>query len=344
MPDASPYAYAKACGIIGKSYIGKRISSLAGLRSLNELDRLIFPDSHRELPAAELLSDLEKRVIARSIRHILLIVSGYDKPPELLVQMLRVYEYSDLKACFQNIAFGEKKLPVLCDIGSFRTVRFNAYPNIEEMLKNTEFNFLLSDELKSLNSGGIDLNSIETKLDYLYYSRLINYLPRLDEEDRMITGRILYEEIALRNCVWALRLRTFYKKSAKETESYLMEIKITQNKTGKNVSLAYDALKSLEFPLDSRQPWNGWKWEALLNKEHPNEHWKADPRHFQNAASQYLYQLTLRCFHRCPMSISSIFCYIKLKQFEEDFLTSVAEGLALGIDSTGVFKLLEVSS
>jgi vacuolar-type H+-ATPase subunit C/Vma6 len=343
MPDAYPYAYAKACGITGKSFVGKRISSLAGLRSLSELDRLIFPDSYRELLGMELLSDLEKRIIARTIRQILLIVNGYDKPPELLVQMLRVYEYSDLKACLQNIAFNEKRLPALCDIGSFQTVNFSAFPDIDMMLENTDFKFLLSDELKSLNSGGTDINSIEAKLDYLYYLRLINYLPRLGEEDRMITQRILYEEIALRNCVWALRLRTYFKKSAKETENYLMEIK-AHNKTGKDLSLASDALESLDFPLDSRQVWESWKWKDLLNKEHSSEHWKADPRHFQNAASQYLYQITLRNFHRSPMSISSIFCYIKLKQFEEDFLTSIAEGLALGMDSTGVFKLLEVSS
>jgi vacuolar-type H+-ATPase subunit C/Vma6 len=339
MPDVSPFAYAKACGITGKSFVGKRISSLTGLRSLSELDRLIFPDSHRELLGMELLSDLEKRIIARTIWQILLVVRSYDRPPELLVQMLRVYEYSDLKACLQNIAFGEKKLPALCDIGGFQTVNFSAFPDIDMMLKNTEFDFLVSDELKS---GSADINSIEAKLDYHYYLCLINYLQHLGEEDRMIIQRILYEEIALRNCVWALRLRTYFKKNEKETQNYLMELK-TNNKTGKGLSLASDAVESLDFPLDSRQAWEGWKWEFLLNKEHSNEHWKADPRHLQNAASQYLYKITLRSFHRSPMSISSIFCYIKLKQFEEDFLTSIAEGLALGMDSTGVFKLLEVA-
>ena len=38
------FAYAKACGIIGKSFIGKRISALGKLHSLNELDRLVFPE------------------------------------------------------------------------------------------------------------------------------------------------------------------------------------------------------------------------------------------------------------------------------------------------------------
>jgi len=69
--------------------------------------------------------------------------------------------------------------------------------------------------------------------------------------------------------------------------------------------------------------------------------WTANPRYFQNAASQYLYHLAMKSFHRSPMSVSATFCFIKIKQFEEDILTSVAEGLALGMDSTSVFKLLE---
>ena len=35
-------------------------------------------------------------------------------------------------------------------------------------------------------------------------------------------------------------------------------------------------------------------------------------------------------------------CFIKLKQFEEDLLTSVAEGLGLGMSGRDVFSLLEV--
>jgi vacuolar-type H+-ATPase subunit C/Vma6 len=43
-----------------------------------------------------------------------------------------------------------------------------------------------------------------------------------------------------------------------------------------------------------------------------------------------------------PFSINSIFCYIKLKQFEEDLLTSITEGLGLGMAGKDVFNLLEV--
>jgi len=342
MPEISPYAYAKACGIIGKSFVGKRISFLADLRSLNELDRIISPDHHSDLPGRELLSDLERRIIARTVRQILVIAGSFVNPPEIIVRMLRAYEYSDLKICIQRIAAGKKDLPVLCDIGRFRTVRFEAFPDLGAMLANTEFEPLLSHELKSVKTGGIDIAPVETKLDGIFYRGLVESLSRLPAEDRMITRRILADEISLRNCVWALRLRVYYQKRAEETGKYLMDINLRTG-TGKNISLAQEAMESLDFPLDSRSSWEGWKWEKFLNPEESNAHWKADPRHFQNAASKYLYKLAMRGFRRSPMSASAIFCYIKIKQFEENLLTSIAEGLALGIDGTGVFGLLEVS-
>jgi len=339
MLDAAPYVYAKACGIVGKSFVGKRISSLASLRSLSELDRLVFPDQHKDLPGRELLADIENRIIKRTVRQIMVIVDSYVKPPELIVLMLRSYEYSDLKICIQHAASGKKEPPRFCDIGRFRTVNFDAFPDFKAMLKNTEFEFLLPHDLKDLKAGS-DTAPVETKIDALFYGNLVKSLIYLSAEDREITQKMLADEISLRNCTWALRLRTYYQKMASEALKHLMDIKLRGRK---NISLSAEAVQSLDFPLDSRSSWNGWKWEALLNREQASSHWAADPRHFQNAASGYLYRLAMRSFHRSPMSVSAVFCFIKIKQFEEDLLTSVAEGLALGIDSAGVFKLLEVS-
>jgi vacuolar-type H+-ATPase subunit C/Vma6 len=121
----------------------------------------------------------------------------------------------------------------------------------------------------------------------------------------------------------------------------LMDITIRAG--GKGPSLSEDAVQSLSLPLDTRSAWEGWKWEEFLNGEKPGEQWQADPRFFQNAASEYLYRLALRFFRRDPFSLGTAFCFIKLKQFEEDLLTSVAEGLGLGMSSADVFSLLEVS-
>jgi len=344
----APFAYSKACGILSKSYTGKKLSTLSGIHSLNDLDRLVFPDDHRELPGHELLLDLEHRLVDRAVRQIISIVEANEKPPLLLIRMIKEYEYSDLKTCL-HIIMPEKeapadktplasKIPHVADLGSFSTVRFRAFPDLDAMLKGTEFEFIISD-IKN----GADITEIEAKLDMRYYLSLIETLEELSAEDRNIIQQILVDEICLRNCVWAFRLRSYYQKTAAQTAKQLLDIKLPA-KERKNQSLAADALLSLDFPLDTRSAWRGWKWEKLLNPEDTAAHWSVNPRYFQNAASQYIYRLTMRSFHRLPVSTSALFCFIKLKQFEEDLLTSFAEGLALGMNSAEVFKLLEAAA
>jgi vacuolar-type H+-ATPase subunit C/Vma6 len=353
------YAYAKACGIIGKSFVGKRVSALAKLNALNEFGRLVFPEASYELPGRELLVDLERRLLQRTIRHIIAVISSYSNPPELLVRQLRSCEYADLKTCLHHIA-ADKPIPnALCDLGRYGTVRFNKYPDLKAMVDGTEFEFILSKDLKAAD---FDLNSLEAELDLQYYTLLMKSLQNLPAEDRLLAQRILTEEISLRNCVWALRLRTYFEKTSHETQKYLMYLEIPEcppaeipgdiqprfsSQKGKyysTISLAQEAEESLFFLLDNRSAWKGWRWESLLNPEEHGEAWAANPRFFQSAASRYIYRLSLRCFRRMPFSVNAEFCYIKLKQFEEDLLTSVAEGLGLGMGGNDVFNLLEVSA
>ena len=352
----SGYAYAKAAWITGKSYLGKKISALSGIHTLNELDRLVFPDNSSELPGRELLADIEYRITDRALGHIYSIVNSFSQPPKLLVRMMKSFEYSDLKECLAHIKNGDKEKPKTCDIGRFRTVCFDKYPDVFSMLKKSEFEFLLSEELKGIKPGmdfsnpvwaSIDLNSVETRLDHHFYMNLTESLSQLSGEEREAASRLIADEISLRNCVWALRLRSYYHKTGVEILKYLMDFKLPALNMAYDIyqrrtSLARDAKVSLYLPLDTRSPWKGWRWERFLNAEDSAAHWTCDPRHFQNAASQYIYHHAYHNFHSFPVSITALYCFIKLKLFEEDLLTSVAEGLSLGMDSSNIFKLLEL--
>lgn len=338
---AEPYAYAKTCGIISKSNIGKRLCTLRGLKTLDELDARVFFKRYGQRPSGESLSDLVNRISARSSGRIKAIVSSFSKPPELFERMLSAYEYEDLKKRLQLISGGEKEAPSPRDIGRFKTVNFHAYPDIAKMIKGSRFESLLGGDLKSIERGGADIKKIETTLDDFYYRSVIKSLPEIKGEDRAIIERYLYDEISLRNCLWASRLRSYYKLSDSQIKEHLLDIDFDSG-NGKRFSSADDAVKSLDFPLDSRAAWNGWKRESFLNHEDANYHWTVDARHFQNAAFFYLYKKAIKGFYRSPLSIRAIFYFIKLERFEEDILTSVAEGLALGMSSDSVFELLEV--
>ena len=284
-----PYAYAKACGIIGRSFIGKRLSRLEKASRLSELDRMIFPDASRDLPEKELLVDLEERIISRAASSINAIVDSFSKPP----QFLRLLVQS------------------------------------EESLK---------EELGDEKQGDASMQS--ALMDQRYYKALWKALFALPRKDRQATEKILADEISLKNSSWALRLRTYYHLPPDKVKPYLIDIA----RGNKRPSLAYEAIQSLDFPLDSISAWSSWRWKDFLNEASGHMHWHAEPRHFQNAASRHLYRLARHHFHLSPFSLDSIFCFIKLKEFEEDILISSAEGLSIGMSSSEIFSMLGVEA
>ena len=330
------YAYAKACGIIGKSFVGKRMKSLEAAGRLSELDRLVFPLEPQNLPEKELLHNLEGRITGRAVNSIISIVECFSKPPELLTFLLRSYEYTDLKNALISSLGAEKTAPAYTDLKRHQTVRFNKWPDVQAMIEGTEFEFLLDKEgvlYKELGSV-----QLQTVLDRHYYSAIWNSLSLLHSGDRQAAEKILSAEISLRNSGWALRLRSYYWMSAEEVKLHLIDIPVK----GPERSLSHDAIRCLEFPLDNFPSWSSWRWKEFLNPDTGGGYWHADPRHFQNASSRYLFHLARHHFHLRPFSMDTIFCFIKIKQFEEDILTSEAEGLGMGLSSRETLDMLGV--
>jgi vacuolar-type H+-ATPase subunit C/Vma6 len=344
------YAYAKACGIIGRSFIGKRVRSLENIGRLSELDRMVFPDSSENLPEKELLPDLEKRITRRSVESIITIVECFSNVPELFSLLVRSYEYADLKGALIAALEKEASPPAHTDIGRFQTVRFGAWPDIKAMIGGTEFDFLL-DKKSVLNEERGSL-LLQTTLDRRYYNALWKALSSLRGNDRRAAEKILADEISLKNSVWALRLRVYYRMPPDKVEPHLIDIpvKSRRQKGARHLarslarSLSDEAIISLGFPLDSFASWSSWRWKDFLNTESGETHWQADPRHFQNASSRYLFHLAKHHFRLHPFSLDTVFCFIKLKQFEEDILTSHAEGLGMGMSGRDILSVLGVES
>jgi vacuolar-type H+-ATPase subunit C/Vma6 len=336
------YAYAKACGIIGKSFIGKRVRSIEKVNRLSELDRMIFPGSSRNLPEKELLSDLEKRIGEREVKSIIYIVECFSEPPKFFTLLLRSYEYADLASAINSAGKKESTPPAHMDLGRFQTVRFDAWPQIQKMIEGTDFGFLLDE--KGLLDSKQDGISLQSALDRHYYNALWKSLFDLPGRHRRAAEKILSDEISLKNVCCALRLRTYYKAPPDEVIRHLVDIPVRGKKLrGKNsASLAAEALTCLEFPLDNFSVWSSWRWKEFLNPRSVNGQWFADPRYFQNSASRYLFHLARHYFHVNPFSLDTIFCFIKLKQFEEDILTSSAEGLGMGMSVRDIVSMLGV--
>jgi vacuolar-type H+-ATPase subunit C/Vma6 len=202
------------------------------------------------------------------------------------------------------------------------------------MIEGTEFDFLLDkDGVLYKDLGSI---ALQTVLDRRYYAALWKALVSLSKKDRFAAGKILSEEISLRNSGWALRLRTYYGMEPDEVKPHLIVIPGSR-------SLAEEALRCLEYPLDSYSPWASWRWKEFLNPGQGGE-WQAEPRYFQNAASRYLYGSARHHFRLNPFSLDTVFCFVKLKQFEEDLLTSEAEGLGMGMPARDIVSVLGIDA
>ena len=345
MQNERAYAYAKACGIIGKSFIGKRAYSLHNLHSLSELDRLVFPETSRDLPEKKLLSDLEKRISRRAVDSIIAIIECFSRPEEFLTRLLRSYEYADLKTALVSFQETYRSAPSYTDLRQFQTVRFKKWPDIKAMIEGTEFEFLLE------NTGDMDTEndyiSLQTTLDRQYYNLLWKSLLSLPRSDRYAAGKILKDEISIKNSTWVLRLRTYYRMSPDEIKNHLISIPVKKKKglldSSPSATLADEALACLELPLDNYEPWSSWHWKDFLNSA-SQDRWNLDPRYFQNSSSRYLYRLARHHFRLHPFSLDTVFCFIKMKQFEEDVLTSSVEGIGVGMSGKDVISSLGVES
>lgn len=327
------FAWAKASGIIGKTFIGSRCSLLFSVSRLSELDRLLFPDDPSDLPERELSLVLERRISDRAVSRTLRIVSVFSSPPAAVERIVSAYEYSALSRCLAAVVSGDRQCPDAPKLGAFGTVRYDAYPDVAKMTAGTEFSWIAE-----ALAGGASLVDMETELDKRYYSSLWEGIGALSGADRAVFEELIAEEIELKNIVWALRLRSYYGIEGAELERRLVDVKRNGG------SLADEARRTAGFALDRRADWKRWKRRYLLNDEVAGESWKADPRRVQNLAAGRAFRLARSLFRGNPFSLGSIACFAKLMQFEEDLLTSVAEGLVLGIAPKDVVASLGVGS
>lgn len=323
------FAYAKACGIIARSFVESRLSRLNAVSSLRDFTAQVLG---RDLPGEAGPGALERALAEKAIKEILSVVNSFQRVPPLLVRLIKSYEYADLKNALAAIRAG-KAAPAHSRLGRFSSIRFSAYPDLSRMLKGTEYAFLLNG---SGRDTGADESALFVMLDKRYWTELLNAARRLPRAQLPGFWHILTEEISLMNCSWALRLRSYYEMDGEAVRGALISEKGA--KTGRG--LDRDALESLDLALDHRQDWQGWRRAAFLNPETPGAYWKCDPRYFQNAASAYLYRLARRAFRRHPFTLDTAASFIRLKQFEEQLLCGVAEGLKLGLRAESVFAIM----
>jgi vacuolar-type H+-ATPase subunit C/Vma6 len=288
MKSERAYVYAKASGMIAKSFVKDRVERLSGITSLETLEDMLFG----VVDTSEDIEGIEKRLERREREAIAKILKAFYSPPRLLCVLAESDRFAQPSGRVNSDAAPDA-------------------PDIDEVARqNRAYYFLLWEELQ------------KTPLS-----------------DRALIAAIITDEIRLKNAVWALRLRVYYEMDTERIKTFLIDIKPKKGR-----SLYAEAVQSLSLDIEEEAQWHSWQLWKYANRPVSGQYWKIAPRFFQNKASLHLYRLAQKSFHSRPFSLDSACCFIKLKQFEREILSSVAEAARLGFSGADALATLGLSA
>lgn len=90
---ASSFIYAKASGLLSKSFVGANADKLFAVQSLRELYTLLFSDEVPQIPEALLSKEIETKAAQVFVNQYKDLLSQYEKAPAILSEILDFYEY-----------------------------------------------------------------------------------------------------------------------------------------------------------------------------------------------------------------------------------------------------------
>ena len=329
---ASVYVYAKASGMIARAFTGKEAHKLFDVKTLQDLWSLVFGVEVPLVPEVMLTRQIEKTAEDNFIADYKMLVSCYDKPADVLIQLLRFYDYRNIKMIGAALCSGETALPEISDIGNFSMFDYSAWPNLQKITKNSDVDWY------NTVPTWTNQKDLDRKLDIQYTQDLWASVQRLPSSERKLSVDFIRKQIELQNCEWALRLRVYYNMTRDEILPRLVCNKV---KADKYDILAGQAIRALDLPLDDFNAWSSWKYASLLNLSNGAD-WKLDPRWFEQAVNLKINKTAHTKFHEQPFSALVLISWFKIKQNELNMIRTAAEGLRLNVSDSSLKEFVGI--
>lgn len=320
---ASSYVYAKACGILSNSFIGKNAVSLLNAKNLSEIWESVFKTPVPAIPEVMLATKIEKEAMQQNINQYISLVDCYDKPPEFLVTLLQRFDVENLKAIVSALCIGEENHPHPMRLGKYDLLDYNKWPNLKEITENSRFSWISEvPELKKMQRLCYNIDIQE--LHYFW-----NSLQKASFGIRKELINFFTEYYTLKNFVWALRLKVFYKMTPQEIQNNLLFV--TDFADSKD-PICKDVLNVLDNPIDTYEAWNDCKYKSLLNPHEEGMVWKVDPLWVEHQIRILQTKKTFSMFHKFPLTEIPIVMFFFLKIQETNVIRSSVERIRLGAD------------
>lgn len=321
---AGSFIFAKASGNLGKSFVGSRSQILFEQKNLGELWTLLFKSPVPVIPEVLLAEKIETEAFSRFFNKYVSFVNAYDKPNPILTDLLCIYEVSNLKVIAAALANGETKAPNLMDLGTFAKCNFKVWPNLAEITAGTPYSWL--NKTPSVH----DLQHIDYKLDLFVVQHLWNSVQKTSGENKEIFEKIFFNVYVIKNIVWALRLRIYYKM---EDEEIIKRLIYVTNGPSMEDPVAAPAIKVLEMPLNDAEVWEKWTYKEYVNPYVSGENWQIDPAWIEKKAAVKVNKIAMNAFHQYPMTDCSLVGWYKIKEYELSCIRMAVESLRLNINT-----------
>ena len=265
---AKSYIYAKASGLIGKSFTGERTGLLFTVKTMGELWTLIFNTQPPLLPEVLLARQIEDEAFKKFVAQYVYFLNQFDKRQKILELPLKIFDADNLKTVGAALCSGEKDCPPLSDIGDFSQFNFKAWPDIAKITEGSDYswyNTVPDIHEQQKNDYHIDIQMVKSFWKELH---------TLSGDDFTILTNLFKTEYTLKNIVWALRLKINYQMSKEQIIQNL--IYVTDAPT-KEDPIAAPALAILDKEVDVWEQWANWRYASLLNPHTAGEIWSVDP-------------------------------------------------------------------
>ena len=320
---ADSFVFAKANGILGKSFTTKKAHQLFSAKNLSELWTLLFKTQPPLVPEVMLSQQIEEEAFSNFINQYVKFIDVYDKPEPVLVDQLLLFEGENLKEIGAALCKGEKNLPKLTELGKYSSLNYAAWPELKKITNGTAFSWY--NKTPSIH----EQQKLDFKIDLQVCRHLWEAAQREKGEAREALLELYSQEFIIKNIVWVLRLRLYYKMKAEEVTQNLIYV---TDKPGRSDPVAGPALKILEWPLDEYELWADWKYASLINPHVDGQVWQIDPIWIEKRNRVEIYRKAKKLFHQFPSDPCSLIGWYKIKNFELSCIRTAVESIRLNVN------------
>ena len=352
------FILAKIYGMLARSFIGENYREILRLKRVQDIYDRLYPGERAEKPEHHLTAELEARIVQSGIATMIFVLDLMGEPEEILVHILRKFEYQGVKSLLRGLApasagsaagsaegtaegtaegsaagspphgaTAEELVPAqVWDLGRYGSVDLAHSRDPLASIEESPYAWVVP------LAKTTPIVRIENMLDQEYYRRLLALTRALHAKDRTGVSRLVHLEIGLADVLWALRLRFSFGMDAEKARDLLIPGVLEAERRA--VAQAFD------IPADSIEGWRKWRFGWLVEDQLSESFQAPDPVRAEQKGTRRLYIRAHQLFHQDPFTLTPIVAFFKLKEYEVGLLKTAVEALRLSVSAQDILALV----